>query len=129
MIIFLFLTQDARGDQCDKCSKLINATELKVGCTCEQQWRSQTRAHPGLGPGVSVWKTVGTSYFCSQLFAMMQFPTLSCSHVWRLILVLCARMPKSWVRRKKQKTNACSARASSVTWIRHCSAAISTRGI
>ena len=23
-------TQDARGDQCDKCGKLINATELKV---------------------------------------------------------------------------------------------------
>lgn len=23
--------QDARGDQCDKCGKLINATELKVG--------------------------------------------------------------------------------------------------
>ena len=22
------------------------------------QWRSQTRAHTGLGPGVSVWKTV-----------------------------------------------------------------------
>ena len=22
--------QDARGDQCDKCGKLINATELKV---------------------------------------------------------------------------------------------------
>jgi methionyl-tRNA synthetase len=23
--------QDARGDQCDACGKLINATELKVG--------------------------------------------------------------------------------------------------
>ena len=31
---------------------------------CEQ-WRSQTRAHLGLGLGVSVWKTVGTSYFRS----------------------------------------------------------------
>ena len=25
--------QDARGDQCDKCSKLINATDLKVAPT------------------------------------------------------------------------------------------------
>ena len=24
--------QDARGDQCDACGKLINATELKVLC-------------------------------------------------------------------------------------------------
>ena len=26
-----YFYQDARGDQCDKCGKLINATELKVG--------------------------------------------------------------------------------------------------
>jgi len=25
---------DARGDQCDKCGKLINAVELKVKCVC-----------------------------------------------------------------------------------------------
>ena len=28
------MTQDARGDQCDKCGKLINAIELKVCCAC-----------------------------------------------------------------------------------------------
>ena len=28
-----FLSQDARGDQCDACGKLINAIELKV-CKC-----------------------------------------------------------------------------------------------
>ena len=29
----VWLPQDARGDQCDKCGKLINATELKVAMT------------------------------------------------------------------------------------------------
>ena len=30
-ICIVRVLQDARGDQCDKCGKLINATELKAG--------------------------------------------------------------------------------------------------
>ena len=41
------------------------------------QWRSQTQAHPGLGPGVMVRKTVEHRTVVVLLFAMMQFPTPS----------------------------------------------------
>ena len=55
------------------------------------QWRSQTRAHPGLGPGVSVSRKLSwTSYFCSIAIcndAVSCGLLIHCSHVWRLILV------------------------------------------
>ena len=62
-----------------------------------KQWRSQTRAHPDLGPGVSVQKTVelcstaicndSFSYaLLTSLFARLAFNTredLCCAHVCR----------------------------------------------
>ena len=96
------------------------------------------KLNPGLGPGVSIQKQ---SNIILSLFAMMHFSTLSkpqCSQVWRLILVktYTARtyaevMGQNYFRLKTdgicqpppavstKKKNACSARASFVTWLRH----------
>ena len=54
--IYFILLQDARGDQCDKCGKLINATELKASfhnyilhCLTE---KDLVGAHMDCGPPV-----------------------------------------------------------------------------